>query len=66
MEYPKPIMSKRELMNMGFPEQWLTKVSNMHRQKVCFQSGQKSNCKLWYDTVELEKVRIADCRSGRA
>lgn len=65
MIYPKEIMSTRELLNMGFPKPWLVWVSNRHNQKVCWQSSPKPNSKIFWDTEELEKVRIADCRAGR-
>ena len=66
MTYPKKVMTTKELLEMGFPKQWLKWVSNRHGQKVCWKDGLKSNCKLYWDTELLEKTRIADCKSGRA
>ena len=65
MQYPRKVMSTKELVAMGFPKPWLVWVSNRNNQKVCWQSSPKPNSKIFWDTEELEKVRIADCRAGR-
>ena len=59
MEYPNKMMRKKELLDMGFPEELLDRA---YREKgqTCAQkiSPTKRNSAIIYDTVEFEKWRM--------
>jgi hypothetical protein len=64
MEYPKPVMSIKELKKMGMAEEWLTgfyKTEYNRRNKVAWKIGAASNSKMLFDTEGLEKYRKSQC-----
>lgn len=62
MRYPKPIMNKSELMELGFTEAWLMYVFRMRSDlKIAWRTGYKPNSPILFDTEELEKLRKASC-----
>ena len=65
MRYPKPIMRKSELLQMGFTEEELDYIYRMRPDlKIAWKSGNGKNSPICYDTELLEKYRKAKC-SGR-
>lgn len=60
MEYPKRIMKKSELIDMGFPSSFLgiayRKKGQTFANKV---DPRKRNSTLMFDTVGLEKYRLS-------
>ncbi len=65
MQYPKPVMSMRELEKMGFTKPWLLSVFNLRNCKVAWKSSPAANSKILFDTKGLEKIRIAQAGNGR-
>lgn len=62
MEYPKPVMSTGEIINMkvGLSKEWLRAAYNSYanrNKKIAWKNSPKSNSKIWFDTAELEKYR---------
>lgn len=64
MEYPKPVMKKSELKEMGFSDRFLMTVFYRRNQKVAWKASNAQNSPILFDTAELEKIRIAQC-TGR-
>ena len=61
MKYPKQIMSKTELMGMGFTRSYLDRVSRVKGQTFAFRiNPMKTNSPLMFDTVGLEKFRLKE------
>ncbi len=64
MEYPKSVMSKSELMQMGFTRTYLDRVSRVKGQTFAFRMNPaKSNSPLMFDTAGFEKFRLSEIRS---
>lgn len=66
MEYPKRIMKKSELMEMGFPSAFLEIA--YHRKGQTFANKvdpSKNNSALMFDTVGLEKYRLSLTSANR-
>ena len=62
-KYPKEFMRMAELKKMGFPEEYLLRVYRTQNQKVAtMTSPLKHGSALIFDTVELEKFRIAEIK----
>lgn len=61
MEYPKSVMRKNELIQMGFPEEWLMTVYRLGIRKIAWKMGKASNSPILFDTAELEKYRRTQC-----
>lgn len=62
-KYPKKIMRMAELKKMGFPEEYLLRVYRTQNQKVATKTSPlKHGSALIFDTVELEKFRIAEIK----
>lgn len=62
MEYPKPIMTKRELMELGYKEEWLMEIYRSRRQDIAWKiHPNKRNSPILFDTSELEKYRRSCC-----
>ena len=61
MTYPKPFMSTKELMNMGYTKKFLYSVARNRYLKIACRSGDGRNSKWIYDTELLEKYRKAHC-----
>lgn len=65
MDYPKQIMKKKELMDMGFPEEYLLRIFRMKNQTIAWQMNpMKRNSAILFDTVALEKQRVKECGIG--
>ncbi len=54
-------MRKNELIQMGFPEEWLMTVYRLGIRKIAWKMGKASNSPILFDTVELEKYRRTQC-----
>lgn len=62
-KYPKKFMRMAELKKMGFPEEYLLRVYRTQNQKVATKASPlKHGSALIFDTVELEKFRIAEIK----
>lgn len=62
-KYPKKFMRMAELKKMGFPEEYLLRVYRTQNQKVATKTSPlKHGSALIFDTVELEKFRIAEIK----
>lgn len=62
MDYPKEIMRKTELMEMGFPEELLLRASREKGQTFAFKLNPLArNSPLLFDTVGFEKWRMKQC-----
>lgn len=63
MNYPKQVMTIKELKAMGFPESWLREVYRNRHQKVAWKMGgeDKPKSTILFDTEELEKYRKSRC-----
>lgn len=58
MEYPKPLMSIKELTAMGLPKEYLKRaVHCQYAHKFIDRTGSAANSKFLIDTVEFEKLR---------
>lgn len=65
MDYPKQIMKKKELIKMGFPEEYLMRIFRMKKQTIAWQMNPtKRNSPILFDTDALEKQRIKECGLG--
>ena len=63
MNYPKQVMTIKELMAMGYPEEWLRQIYRSRHQKIAWKMGgeDKRNSPILFDTEELEKYRRSQC-----
>lgn len=62
-KYPKKFMRMAELKKMGLPEEYLLRVYRTQNQKVATKTSPlKHGSALIFDTVELEKFRIAEIK----
>lgn len=62
-KYPKKFMRMAELKKMGFPEEYLLRIYRTQNQKVATKTSPlKHGSALIFDTVELEKFRIAEIK----
>lgn len=64
MKYPKPIMKTRELVALGFQEDWLLyayRKSDRNKPIAWKKNPMASNSTIYYDTEELEKFRKSQC-----
>ena len=60
MDYPKPIMSLKEMQEMGYPEDYLRRaVHSKHASKFAIQT--KKNGKWLIKTGEFEKLQNRGC-----
>lgn len=65
MEYPKPIMSKKELMGMGFTREYLTRAASTKGQTFAFRINPRNpKSPVLFDTVGLEKFRLAEIKAA--
>ena len=61
MDYPKPFMSKNELIKMGLSEKYLYRAIAVPGQRFAFKENPANkNSPIKFDTVEFEKWRIKD------
>lgn len=59
MEYPNKMMRKKELLEMGFPEEFLDRAYREKGQTFAQKiSPMKRNSAIVFDTVEFEKWRL--------
>lgn len=59
MNYPKKVMRKNELMDMGFPEEFLLRASVEKTDRIAWKVNPvKRNSPLLFDTEALEKWRL--------
>lgn len=59
MDYPKAIMRKTELMDLGFPEDMLLRASREKNQTFAFKLNPLAkNSPLLFDTAGFEKWRM--------
>ena len=61
MKYPKSVMSLRELMDMGFPENWLMRLYRVKNNGLAWKAGLHKNNKILFDVERLERIRVAEC-----
>lgn len=62
MNYPKQVMKIKELVAMGYPEEWLLAIYRNRHQKIAWKMDEsKSNSPILFDTEELEKYRRSCC-----
>lgn len=60
MEYTKAVMKMKDLMQMGFPEEFLLSAYRDPRQTFAWKMNPTaSNSPILFDTVEFEKYRRA-------
>lgn len=65
MEYPKQIMSKKELLDMGFTRAYLDRVSTTKGQTVAFRLNPNNpRSTLLFDTRGLEKFRLSEIKAA--
>lgn len=65
MEYPKQIMSKKELLDMGFTRAYLDRVSNTKGQTIAFRLNPNNpRSTLLFDTRGLEKFRLSEIKAA--
>ena len=63
MDYPKKIMSKKELLELGESEAFLTWVCTRRNQRAAWKKNPNKQTSAWqFDTAELEKMRAKACR----
>ena len=63
MEYPKPIMKRTELMDMGFPETYLDRAYASEGQTFATKMNPlKPKSPVIYDTKGFEEWRQADIK----
>ena len=63
MNYPKKVMTIKELRAMGYPDEWLREIYRSRNQKIAWKMGGENRPKstILFDTEELEKYRKAQC-----
>lgn len=57
MKYPKQIMRSSELVEMGFPYDWLRELYLRPGQRIAWKNGKGKNSPLLFDTELLERER---------
>lgn len=56
-KYDKPVMKMTELMKLGFPRSYLTKIYNTGNRNISWKTGPGKNDMILFDTGEFEKYR---------
>lgn len=65
MEFPKKIMYQKELVQMGFPEKMLRRISREKDQKVAYKVNPNNRTSpTLFDTDELQKYLIRQNRAA--
>ena len=65
MEYPKKIMYQKELVQMGFPEKMLRRISREEGQRVAYKANPNNKTSpTLFDTDELQKYLIRQNRAA--
>ena len=64
MEYPKPIMNRKELIGeMGFPEAFLMRAFSTPGQTFAWRANPANkHSPILFDTAGLEAWRLKDCK----
>lgn len=62
MEYPREVMTIKELTAMGFSRKWLLQIYRSRRQDVAWKTGTGGKTStIYFSTQDLEKYRKAQC-----
>lgn len=61
MEYPKKIMTIKELKELGWHEPDLRAIYRMRNQKIAWKMKPTPHSTILFDTDELEKYRKTLC-----
>lgn len=62
MNYPKQVMTVKELREMGFPKEFLLEIYRSRNQKIAWKTGTGGRTStILFDTEKLEKFRKAQC-----
>lgn len=64
-EYEKPIMSRQELIKMGYQKEFLDKAYRHPGQNFAFKSGNGSRCSIMFKTAEFDNYVNSLCGNGR-
>lgn len=65
MEFPKKIMYQKELVQMGFPEKMLRRISREEGQRVAYKANPNNKTSpTLFDTDELQKYLIRQNRAA--
>ena len=65
MEFPKKIMYQKELVQMGFPEKMLRRISREECQRVAYKANPNNKTSpTLFDTDELQKYLIRQNRAA--
>lgn len=65
MEYPKRVMKKAELKEMGFSDSYLMYVYRKNNRAIAWKMSPKRNSPILFDTVEFEKFRVAQANTSK-
>lgn len=66
MQYPKQVMKKAELKEMGFAEEYLMYVYRKNNKAIAWKMNPtKINSPILYDTEEFEKFRKAQANCNK-
>lgn len=65
MNYPKPVMRKAELIEMGIAEAFLDRAFRAKGQTFAWKATNKRNSPILFDTEGFEKYRLTQCGLGR-
>lgn len=64
MNYPKPVMSIRELSALGYPVEYLRQLSRA-KGSPCFRASNSTNAKVYFYTDKLDNY-IADMEERKS
>lgn len=60
MDYPKAVMSIKELQEMGYPRDYLLRACHSkHASKLCIKTSRRG--KFFIKTAEFEKLQNRGC-----
>lgn len=66
MEYPKQVMRLRELMKLGFPEEFLMNAYRNKEQRFAWKMDMtRKNSPIIFDTSGLEEYRLQQIRNEK-
>lgn len=59
MDYPKQVMKMKEMLEMGFPEEFLLRAYRSEKQTFAWKMDMtKKNSTILFDTAQFEKYRL--------
>lgn len=62
MEYPREVMTIKELEAMGFSRKWLLRIYRSRNQSIAWKIGTGGKTStIQFSTQDLEKYRKAQC-----